>query len=404
MNIIEASYKKTITYDFRGVVLYFKVSQMLFGSQQIDLGTHHLLRSLASEEINNFNKVLDFGSGYGPIGVTLKKYFPSCEVHMVDRDALALDYCRANEKLNDIHDSKIYMSLGLDDMVDSDFDLIVSNVPAKIGNKALLDILTRFEKLLLPGGMVAIVVIDAIVNQVLETLSSNKNIDIIFQKKWPGYTVFHYCFLEKITKNERRIDGAFENGIFDRQKTKYTVGKIETNLITTYGLSEFDSLQYDTELVISELTKFQDFNFGQVLFFNSGQGYLPVALVKIANVGEITLIDRNLQAIRTAERNLKLNNFDEVNIRTIHCSDLSANSNKKYDLVLGALEEKDPQNFNALLFDQSIAMLKTGGILILGSGSTPITRIEKLARGYKDISIAVRGKRKGSSVIILKKR
>lgn len=404
-NTLEVSYKKTISYDFRGYALRFKVSQMVFGSQQIDSGTHHLLRSLESQEINNYSKVLDFGSGYGPVGICLKKYLPSSEVHMVDRDSLALDYCRANEKLNDIDGLKIYGSLGLDDVVDRDFDLIVSNIPAKIGDQALVYLLGAFEKFLKSkDGLVAIVVIDAIVDRVFDTLSSDKNIKIVFQKKWPGYTVFHYRFLGKKTKDSERDSNSFEDGVFDRQKVKFMVGDVETDLITTYGLSEFDTLQYDTNLIVEELIRFRGAELNDALVFNHGQGYIPVALVKTANVGEITLIDRNLQALRTAERNLELNNFDEVNIRIIHCGDLSSNSNKKYDLILGALEEKDPQNYNALLFEQSVAILKIGGVLMLGSGSTPISRIERLARGHKDISIVVREKRKGSSVIILKKK
>lgn len=404
-NVLEASYKKTISYDFRGYALRFKVSQMVFGSQQIDSGTHHLLRSLESQEINNYSKVLDFGSGYGPVGICLKKYLPSSEVHMIDRDALALDYCRANEKLNDINDLKIYGSLGLDDVDDNDFDLIVSNIPAKIGDQALVYILRSFEKFLESSdSLVAIVVIDAIADKVFETLSSDKNIKIVFQKKWPGYTVFHYRFLGKKTKDSERDSNSFEDGVFDRQKVKFMVGDVETDLITTYGLSEFDTLQYDTNLIVEELIRFRGAELNDALVFNHGQGYIPVALVKTANVGEITLIDRNLQALRTAERNLKLNNFDKSNLITVHCSDLLANPNKRYDLVLGVLEEKDTQDFNALLFEQTIFKLNSGGILILGSSSTPITRIEKLSRKYKDIYVVKREKQRGSSVVIINKK
>ena len=182
------------------------------------------------------------------------------------------------------------------------------------------------------------------------------------------------------------------------------VGSVETNLTTTYGLSEFDTLRYDTSLVINELLGLQGANFERALIFNPGQGYLPVALDKIARIKEITLMDRNLQSLRTSERNLRLNGLDESKIRVTHGSDLLANTDLKYDLVLGILEEKDPQDFNALLFEQAIFKLNVGGILILGSGSTPITRIEKLSKKYKDIYVVKREKRKGSSVIILNKK
>lgn len=73
MDNFDAYLKKDISYNYRGKELKFYVSQALFSSHSIDLGTNHLLKTLTSEGFNKYNKVLDLGCGYGPIGNSLKR-------------------------------------------------------------------------------------------------------------------------------------------------------------------------------------------------------------------------------------------------------------------------------------------------------------------------------------------
>src|SRR5260221_2878662 len=103
-------FKKEIPYDYRGKKLKFNVSQALFSSFDVDNGTRHLLQTLMSEKIDKYDKVLDLGCGYGPIGISLKSFYPSSDVHMVDRDALALEFSRQNVELNNMDGFHIYGS------------------------------------------------------------------------------------------------------------------------------------------------------------------------------------------------------------------------------------------------------------------------------------------------------
>lgn len=402
MNIVDASYKKSIAYHFRGHNLNFKVSQMLFGSQQIDIGTHHLLRSFETERVDKYKKVLDLGSGYGPLGISLKKFLLSSEVHMVDRDSLAVDYCKENSVLNDLRDLKTYGSLGYDDVVDTDFDLIVSNIPAKVGDRALTYILEEAEFYLRPGGRVMVVVIDAIVDLVTQVLTTNENIHILFQKKWPGYTVFHYGFTRRLEKISKPKQTAFERRIFDRDDMKFLVGDTEVKMLTTHSLSEFDTLQFDTQLLLDKLSVIHGKSFKDILVFNPGQGHLPVAATIEAHVGRATLVDRNLQALRTSKRNLLKNGYRDEAVVLYHQSDLSLVSEMKFECILGILEEKDISEVHALLINQAITNLTDGGIIVLGSSSTVISRLEKVIHKTKGVQIQKRERVKGNSVIILR--
>ncbi|MDD5190648.1 MAG: methyltransferase, partial [Dehalococcoidales bacterium] len=60
-------YKKTLTYKYSGRELQFRVSQDLFSSFQVDLGTQFLIRTLTLGQDFPYKKILDLGCGYGPI-------------------------------------------------------------------------------------------------------------------------------------------------------------------------------------------------------------------------------------------------------------------------------------------------------------------------------------------------
>ena len=131
--LLDAYFKKDIHFNYSGIDLKFKVYQSLFSSHDVDIGTKRLLRTFVFEDFQNYNTVLDLGCSYGPLGIALKYANKPSECDMIDRDALALAFSRINSELNNASDIKIYGGLGYDDVNDRYFDLIVSNIPAKVG-------------------------------------------------------------------------------------------------------------------------------------------------------------------------------------------------------------------------------------------------------------------------------
>ena len=56
--------------------------------------------------------VLDVGCDYGPLELRLLKLDKRRTVHLVDRDALAVDFTQQNAALNNLHKLSIYGILG----------------------------------------------------------------------------------------------------------------------------------------------------------------------------------------------------------------------------------------------------------------------------------------------------
>lgn len=140
----------------RGHELNFHSTWGLFSPKEIDEGTRLLL-----EEINvkPTDSILDLGCGYGPIGIALAKETEG-EVHMIDKDFIAIDYACENAKMNDLSNCKIYLSNGLSHVpANTKFNLIVSNLPAKPGKELYEKMLDDCLLHLNPGGRIYFVTI-----------------------------------------------------------------------------------------------------------------------------------------------------------------------------------------------------------------------------------------------------
>jgi 16S rRNA (guanine1207-N2)-methyltransferase len=106
----DAYYKKTVVFNAWKQSLKFRVSQELFSSHDIDAGTKLLLRTVVEADYPKPGSILDMGCGYGPLGLTLGSLYRDASVHMVDKDALALNYSRQNAELNGQDGVNIYAS------------------------------------------------------------------------------------------------------------------------------------------------------------------------------------------------------------------------------------------------------------------------------------------------------
>lgn len=125
----------------------------VFSKSGLDFGTRTLLETINLDKITG--KVLDFGCGYGPIGIYLAKK-QELEVHMIDINRRSLELARKNVNLNHvnvtIYESDIYSN------VNDKFDFIISNPPIRVGKKILYKILFEAKQYLKPNGELWIVI------------------------------------------------------------------------------------------------------------------------------------------------------------------------------------------------------------------------------------------------------
>lgn len=128
----------------------------LFSPTAVDEGSAMLAESTT---IVPDERILDIGCGYGAIGIPLAAQCSGGIVHMIDKDFVAVEYAKRNAEENHISHCETYLSNLFSNVPRNDFSLIVSNVPAKVGNVFLSHLVSRSQDFLVPGGRLVIVAI-----------------------------------------------------------------------------------------------------------------------------------------------------------------------------------------------------------------------------------------------------
>lgn len=146
--------------DLAGQHLCLESTWGLFSPRAIDDGTRLLL---AHVEVAPDADCLDLGCGYGPIGLTLARLAPAGQTLLIDKDFVAVDYTHRNIARNGIANAEVLLSNGFDQIPPNRrFDLIASNVPAKVGKELLALWLHDACARLRPGGHLYLVTINGL--------------------------------------------------------------------------------------------------------------------------------------------------------------------------------------------------------------------------------------------------
>lgn len=143
-----------------GHTMQFHTTWGLFSPRAIDEGTLMLLEHLdvASDEV-----ALDFGCGYGPLGLAIAKAAPQGSVQLIDKDFVAIDYANKNAATNGLSNAKAYLSNALMSVPpEPAFSLVVSNLPAKTGNELYTLAFNDAKQRMKPGGKIVVVTINGL--------------------------------------------------------------------------------------------------------------------------------------------------------------------------------------------------------------------------------------------------
>jgi len=180
--------KRDIVFSarLRGREFTFHGTWGLFSPRRVDEGSYLLLEKI---EVGPADVSIDLGCGYGAIGVPLAAACPQGQVHMVDKDYVALDYARKNAALNGLANCRVYASNVFSEVPEGvHFDNIVANLPAKVGSELLTIILRDSLGRLKTGGQICVVTVTGLRKFI------RRNFEEVFGnydklKQGPHYTV-----------------------------------------------------------------------------------------------------------------------------------------------------------------------------------------------------------------------
>jgi len=163
----------------------FATTWGLFSPRAADGGSKLLLRHV---DVLPDADCLDLGCGYGILGVVLARLAPAGHTTLVDKDFVAVDYARNNLTRNGLDNGEALLSNGFDAVRDRRFDLIVANLPAKVGKELLTIYLHDALTTLRPGGALWMVTVTGL-RRFIERMSKEVFGDYDKVKQGPHYTV-----------------------------------------------------------------------------------------------------------------------------------------------------------------------------------------------------------------------
>jgi len=98
----------------------------LFSPNRIDQGTITMVSKI---EFQKGQKILDLGCGYGVIGIYAAHFTGAENVTMADINPTAVELAKKNAIYNNLNAINILQSDGFHNIIEQDFDLILSNPP-----------------------------------------------------------------------------------------------------------------------------------------------------------------------------------------------------------------------------------------------------------------------------------
>lgn len=146
--------RRTIDVKLAGEACRIETAGSIFSPDGLDRGTAVLLDTVPAPPAQG--RLLDIGSGWGPIALTMAKLAPEARVTAVEVNTRAAELTAANAARLGLTNIEVKHP---DDVADEiGFDVIWSNPPIRIGKQALHGLLRRWLPSLNPGGEAWLVV------------------------------------------------------------------------------------------------------------------------------------------------------------------------------------------------------------------------------------------------------
>ena len=132
-----------------GEGLEFYTGSGVFSKSKIDKGSLLLANKAI---IQDGWKVLDFGCGYGPIGIAVAKEYPSAKVLMSDVNKRAVGLAKKNIELNNLRNASAIQS-DMFENIKEKFNAILLNPPQSAGKELCIKMIGQSKNFLFPGGL-----------------------------------------------------------------------------------------------------------------------------------------------------------------------------------------------------------------------------------------------------------
>ncbi len=151
-----ASKRRTIQLQIENKTLTFLSDNGVFSKNHVDDGSMILIKTLLSFHLEG--RILEIGTGYGVIGLTLASFSPETTVLATDVNTRALALCKENIKRLELDDRVTCLQSDLYANIEGLYDSIVTNPPIRAGKKITYALYKEGLDHLIDGGSIYLVI------------------------------------------------------------------------------------------------------------------------------------------------------------------------------------------------------------------------------------------------------
>lgn len=263
----------------------------LFSKDRIAKSTRLLIDNV---NVTPGDNILDYGCGYGAVGIALADSAPGVDIRMVDSDIRAVRWAQENVRANGVKNAHIVLDHTLDRYTDGFFNIIAMNPPVEEGSEAIFEMIDRARPKLRNGGSLYLIAkvrkgAKSYMRKLSETIGPSKVI-----RKSGGY------WLMRAERSPVRSPvptdlSVYEHTVETRLRTrKYT-------FCTRAGVFSRKEMDDGTRLLIESIDVMP---MNSVIDVGCGYGPIGIAAAHLASVGRVVMVDTNARAVECATRNI----------------------------------------------------------------------------------------------------
>lgn len=393
-------HKKDVTLDWRGTQLTFAVSQSLFSSHAVDAGSRLLLRSLNLDALPERGTGLDFGCGYGVLGLALKALRPEWRVELIDRDVLAVAFSGLNARRQGWDEAAglvCWTGIGVEPVAGTGVDLLLWNIPGKAGRPVIEGLTRDAIAALAPDGVLALVVVNPLIDVVRGVVDADADVALEVDAPGSAHTVLH------VRRNGGRpapaSQSAFRRGRFDRPGATFAWRDVAYRLTPVYGLPEYDSRGHATDCMVDALAEIGR-PLERLVVQGVGQGHVPLIGRLAFGAAAVHLIDRDALALKASRRALVDSGMPSGCVVTDARADLGPLADLQEGTVIAiALPDQQERAVTLRQIRDLAASMAQPVELVVGGSSTGVRRFVAAARAEAGWRALTRRKRRGASAV-----
>jgi 16S rRNA (guanine1207-N2)-methyltransferase len=295
--MLKSSYE--ITSRLRHEVRTFHSAGGLFSKDKIAKSTRLLVDQLSPRA---GDRILDYGCGYGAVGIALAGAAPDLEIQMVDSDIRAVRLAQLNVQANRARDAHVVLDHTLNRFRDGHFDLIALNPPVEEGTETIFEMVERAQSKMRHGAQFFMV---AKANRGARSYMRKLN-EIIGPAKVVqrsgGYWVMRAERSAVVPPDAVDLDAYEHVFATELRGRRYT-------FLSRAGVFSRKEVDQGTRLLIETMDVRPRHS---IIDVGCGYGPIGITAAHLASVGRVVMVDCNARAVECATQNIQAHHLNHA--------------------------------------------------------------------------------------------